>query len=124
MPVRVRGLACAENQRQRTQKQEAADGRRNMCFHVSAWRCAITVCAQHCGEAGKSVCESGARVASIEMPCELDLLSIRELAVEAGGYAQPHQLAVGRGEPIQRSLSSPLDPMSWGAPHHHHRRSV
>jgi hypothetical protein len=73
MLARARALACAENQRQRTQKQEAADGSRNMCLHVAVWRRAMRVRAQHRGQAGKSVCELSASVAMIEMPCEFGL---------------------------------------------------
>jgi hypothetical protein len=74
MLARVRASACAENQRQRTQKHEAADSRCNMCMHISAWRRAMRVRAQHCRQVGKSVCELSAGVTTIEVQCELGVL--------------------------------------------------
>lgn len=74
MLVRARALACAENHSQRTEKQEAADGRTNMCAHVTARRPGMTVCAQHFGQAGKRVCELSASAATVQMPCEFRLL--------------------------------------------------
>jgi hypothetical protein len=82
----------------------------------------MAVRAQHFGQAGQSVCELSAIVATVEMLCEFRLVSFLKLVVEANRYAQPHQLAVARGEP-QRSLSSRMNRLSWGAPHHHHYRS-
>src|SRR5262245_61191968 len=68
--VLSRAVAPAQNYRQRAEKQEAAGSRTHMCSHVSARGRGKTVGAQHFGQAGESVCELSARVATLKMPCQ------------------------------------------------------